>query len=209
MKRIGRHRREKGEIRESPVAPRDAPPCDPPSLELLTAREHMKRGTMDEQGWTDEPTQPRRTAAEGQPPTKKKRLRCFNKEGSVVFIRPGELHGRESVESRHIALVVVGKRMGRAPIPGGSPRYVIAKPLAGGGDPEEWHISQLESSSERMPSLYRAFKEAEEPQRGKLRGLIERVIQELHRRSTVPIEETFEQLVPGGVWSEVVLQNPK
>ena len=60
-----------------------------------------------------------------------------------------------------------------------------------------------------MPSLYRAFKEAEEPQRGKLRGLIERVIQELHRRSTVRIEETFEQLVPGGVWSEVVPPHPK
>ena len=61
-----------------------------------------------------------------------------------------------------------------------------------------------------MPSLYRAFREAEEPQRGKLRGLIERVIhQELHRCSTVRIEQTFEQLEPGGVWSEVVLQNPK
>ena len=197
MKRSGRHRREKGEIRERPVAPRDAP-----SQELLSAREHMKRGTMDEGGGTDAPTQPRQTAAEGQPPTKK-RLRCFNKEGSVVFIRPGVLDGGESAESPATALVVVGKRMGRPLVTGGSPRYVSARPLAGGPQ-EEWHISQLESSSERLPSLYRAFKEAEEPQREKLRGLIERVIQELQRHATVPIEQVFGQLVPGGVWSEVV-----
>jgi len=196
MKRSGRHRREKGEIRERPVAPRDAP-----SQELLSAREHMKRGTMDEGGWTDAPTQPRQTAAEGQPPTKK-RLRCFNKEGSVVFIRPGVLDGGESAESPATALVVVGKRMGRPLVTGGSPRYVIARPLAGGPQ-EEWHISQLESSSERLPGLYRAFKEAEEPQREKLRGLIERVIQELQRHATVPIEQVFDQLVPSGAWSQI------
>ena len=167
MKRSGRHRREKGEIRERPVG---AP----------------------------EP-------AKGQPPTKK-RLRCFNKEGSVVFIRLGGLDGWESAESAEspaTALVVVGKRMGRPLVTGGSPRYVSARPLAGGPQ-EEWHISQLESSSERLPGLYRAFKEAEEPQREKLRGLIERVIQELQRHATVPIEQVFGQLVPGGVWSEVV-----
>ena len=196
MKRSGRHRREKGEIRERPVAPRDAP-----SQELLSAREHMKRGTMDEGGGTDAPTQPRQTAAEGQPPTKK-RLRCFNKEGSVVFIRPGVLDGGESAESPATALVVVGKRLGHPLVPGGSPRYVIARPLAGGPQ-EEWHISQLESSGERLPGLYRAFKEAEEPMRDKLRGLIARVVREQHRSPTEPIETLFGQLVPGGVWAEV------
>ena len=113
------------------------------------------------------------------------------------------MDGWEGAESPATALVVVGKQMGRPLVAGGSLRYVIARPLAGGPQ-EEWHISQLETSGERLPGLYRAFIEAEEPQREKLRGLIERVIQELHRRSTVPIEETFEQLVPGGVWSEVV-----
>ena len=196
MKRSGRHRREKGEIRERPVAPRDAP-----SQELLSAREHMKRGTMDEGGGTDAPTQPRQTAAEGQPPTKK-RKRCFNKEGRVVFLRPGVLDGWEGAESPATALVVVGKQMGRPLVAGGSPRYVIARPLAGGPQ-EEWHISQLETSGERLPGLYRAFIEAEEPQREKLRGLIARVIREMHRHSTVPIETVFEQSVPGGVWSEV------
>ena len=148
------------------------------------------------------PSRVARPAAEGQPPAKK-RLRCFNKEGSVVFIRPGVLDGWESAESPATALVVVGKRMGRPLVPGGSPRYVSARPLAGGPQ-EEWHISQLESSSERLPGLYRAFKEAEEPQREKLRGLLERVIQELQRHATVSIEQVFDQLVPGGVWTEVV-----
>ena len=40
-------------------------------------------------------------------------------------------------------------------------------------------------------------------QREELRSLIERVMQEVHRRSTVPIEVTFEGLVPGAAWSEV------
>ena len=92
--------------------------------------------------------------------------------------------------------------MGRPFIPGGSPRYVIARPLAGGPQ-EEWHISQLESSGERLPGLYRAFKEAEEPMRDKLRGLIARVVREQHRSPTEPIETLFGQLVPGGVWAEV------
>ena len=89
-----------------------------------------------------------------------------------------------------------------------SPRYIIARPLAGGPQ-EEWHASQLESVSERIPKLYRAFKEAEEPQREELRNLIERVMQEEQlRRSnyahgTVTIEVKFAQLVPGAVWSEV------
>ena len=160
----------------------------------------MKRGTMDEGGGTDAPTQPRQTAAEGQP--RAKRLRCFNKEGSVVFIRPGVLDGWEGVESPATALVVVGKRLGHPLVPGGSPRYVIARPLAGGPQ-EEWHISQLESSGERLPGLYRAFKEAEEPMRDKLRGLIARVVREQHRSPTEPIETLFGQLVPGGVWAEV------
>ena len=51
-----------------------------------------------------------------------------------------------------------------------SPRYIIARPLAGGPQ-EEWHASQLESVSERIPKLYRAFKEAEEPQREELRSV--------------------------------------
>ena len=84
----------------------------------------------------------------------------------------------------------------------GSPRYVIARPLAGGPE-EEWHISQLESSGERLPGLYRAFKEAEEPMREKLRVLIARVVREQHRNVAVPIETLFEQVVPGGVWAEV------
>ena len=147
--------------------------------------------------------------AEGQPPPKKKsshstRLpRCFNKEGSVVFLRPGVLEGEELLASPATALVVVGKRLGR-PLPtGNSPRYIIARPLAGGPQ-EEWHASQLESVSERIPKLYRTFKEAEEPQREELRSLIERVVQEEQLRSTVPIEQKFAQLVPGAVWSEVV-----
>ena len=80
---------------------------------------------------------------------------------------------------------------------------MIARPLAGGPQ-EEWHVSQLESCRERLPGLYRAFKEAEEPQREELRSLIERVTQEMQRRSPVPIEVTFEGLVPGAAWSEVV-----
>ena len=147
MKRNGRQRREKGEICERPVAPREAP-----SQKLLSVRDHMKRGTMDEGGWTDEPTQSRRTAAEGQPPTKK-RKRCYNKEGRVVFLRPGVLDGWEGAESSATALVVVGKQMGRPLVAGGSPRYVIARPLAAGGPQEEWHISQLETSGERLPGL--------------------------------------------------------
>ena len=83
-----------------------------------------------------------------------------------------------------------------------SPRYIIARPLAGGPQ-EEWHASQLESVSERIPKLYRAFKEAGEPQREELRSLIERVMQEEQLRSTVPIEVKFADLVPGAVWSEV------
>ena len=93
--------------------------------------------------------------------------------------------------------------MGR-PLPtGNSPRYIIARPLAGGPQ-EEWHASQLASVSDRMPGLYRAFKGSEEPQREELRSLIEQVIQEEQRRSTVPIEVKFAELVPGAVWSEVV-----
>ena len=162
----------------------------------------MKRGTMDEGGWVDEPSRrPPRPATGAEPPAKKRPR--FDREGNVAFVRPGVLDGWEGVESPATALVVVGKRMGRPLVTGGSPRYVSARPLAGGPQ-EEWHISQLESSSERLPGLYRAFKEAEEPQREKLRGLIERVIHELQRHATVPIEQVFGQLVPGGVWSEVV-----
>ena len=203
--RHGRQRREKGEIHERPVAP-----CDAPSQELLSAREHMKRGTMDEGWWVDEPSQglpgkaagarPPRTAAGAQPPAKKRPR--FDRAGNVAFVRPGALGGWEGVESPATALVVVGKRMGQPPITGGSPRYVIARPLAGGPE-EEWHISQLESSGERLPSLYRAFKEAEEPMREKLRVLIARVVREQHRNVAVPIETLFEQVVPGGVWAEV------
>ena len=203
--RHGRQRREKGEIHERPVAP-----CDAPSQELLSAREHMKRGTMDEGGWVDEPSQglpgkaagarPPRTAAGAQPPAKKRPR--FDRAGNVAFVRPGALGGWEGVESPATALVVVGKRMGQPPITGGSPRYVIARPLAGGPE-EEWHISQLESSGERLPGLYRAFKEAEEPMREKLRVLIARVVREQHRNVAVPIETLFEQVVPGGVWAEV------
>ena len=199
MRRIGRHRHEQGEIVERP-APSNPPPPDPPSLELLTAREHMKRGTMDEEGWTDGAKQS--LLPEAQPPPKKKtRLkRCFNKEGSVVFLRPGVLEGEELLASPATALVVVGKRLGR-PLPtGNSPRYIIARPLAGGPQ-EEWHASQLQSVSERLPGLYHAFKEAEEPRREELRSLIERVI--LEERSTVPIEVKFAQLVPGAVWSDI------
>ena len=87
---------------------------------------------------------------------------------------------------------------------GGSPRYVIliARPLwrAGGGPQEEWNVrlqsvSQLEPTGERLPGLHRAFREAEEPQREALRVLIARVIREMHRSSTVSIEQTamFEQ----------------
>ena len=156
---------------------------------------------MDEEGWTEGAKQS--LLPEAQPPPKKARLkRCLNKEGSVVFLRPGVLEGEELLASPATALVVVGRRLGR-PLPTGrSPRYIIARPLAGGPQ-EEWHASQLESVSERMPGLYRAFKEAEEPQREELRSLIERVILEVHRRSTVPIEVTFEGLVPGAAWSEV------
>jgi len=203
--RHGRQRREKGEIHERPVAP-----CDAPSQELLSAREHMKRGTMDEGGWVDEPSRglpgkaagarPPRTAAGAQPPAKKRPR--FDRAGNVAFVRPGALGGWEGVESPATALVVVGKRMGQPPITGGSPRYVIARPLAGGPE-EEWHISQLESSGERLPGLYRAFKEAEEPMREKLRVLIARVVREQHRNVAVPIETLFEQVVPGGVWAEV------
>ena len=203
--RHGRQRREKGEIHERPVAP-----CDAPSQELLSAREHMKRGTMDEGGWVDEPSpglpgkaagaRPPRTAAGAQPPAKKRPR--FDRAGNVAFVRPGALGGCEGVESPATALVVVGKRMGQPPITGGSPRYVIARPLAGGPE-EEWHISQLESSGERLPGLYRAFKEAEEPMREKLRVLIARVVREQHRNVAVPIETLFEQVVPGGVWAEV------
>lgn len=203
--RHGRQRREKGEIHERPVAP-----CDAPSQELLSAREHMKRGTMDEGWWVDEPSQglpgkaagarPPRTAAGAQPPAKKRPR--FDRAGNVAFVRPGALGGWEGVESPATALVVVGKRMGQPPITGGSPRYVIARPLAGGPE-EEWHISQLESSGERLPGLYRAFKEAEEPMREKLRVLIARVVREQHRNVAVPIETLFEQVVPGGVWAEV------
>ena len=203
--RHGRQRREKGEIHERPVAP-----CDAPSQELLSAREHMKRGTIDEGGWVDEPSQglpgkaagarPPRTAAGAQPPAKKRPR--FDRAGNVAFVRPGALGGWEGVESPATALVVVGKRMGQPPITGGSPRYVIARPLAGGPE-EEWHISQLESSGERLPGLYRAFKEAEEPMREKLRVLIARVVREQHRNVAVPIETLFEQVVPGGVWAEV------
>ena len=203
--RHGRQRREKGEIHERPVAP-----CDAPSQELLSAREHMKRGTMDEGWWVDEPSQglpgkaagarPPRTAAGAQPPAKKRPR--FDRAGNVAFVRPGALGGCEGVESPATALVVVGKRMGQPPITGGSPRYVIARPLAGGPE-EEWHISQLESSGERLPGLYRAFKEAEEPMREKLRVLIARVVREQHRNVAVPIETLFEQVVPGGVWAEV------
>ena len=203
--RHGRQRREKGEIHERPVAP-----CDAPSQELLSAREHMKRGTMDEGGWVDEPSRglpgkaagarPPRTAAGAQPPAKKRPR--FDRAGNVAFVRPGALGGWEGVESPATALVVVGKRMGQPPITGGSPRYVIARPLAGGPE-EEWHISQLESSGERLPGLYRAFKEAEEPLREKLRVLIARVVREQHRNVAVPIETLFEQVVPGGVWAEV------
>ena len=163
----------------------------------------MKRGTMDEEGWTEGAKQS--LLPEAQPPPKKKaRLkRCLNKEGSVVFLRPGVLEGEELLASPATALVVVGKRLGR-PLPtGNSPRYIIARPLAGGPQ-EEWHASQLESVSERIPKLYRTFKEAEEPQREELRSLIERVMQEEQLRSTVPIEQKFAQLVPGAVWSEVV-----
>jgi hypothetical protein len=203
--RHGRQRREKGEIHERPVAP-----CDAPSQELLSAREHMKRGTMDEGWWVDEPSRglpgkaagarPPRTAAGAQPPAKKRPR--FDRAGNVAFVRPGALGGWEGVESPATALVVVGKRMGQPPITGGSPRYVIARPLAGGPE-EEWHISQLESSGERLPGLYRAFKEAEEPMREKLRVLIARVVREQHRNVAVPIETLFEQVVPGGVWAEV------
>ena len=203
--RHGRQRREKGEIHERPVAP-----CDAPSQELLSAREHMKRGTMDEGGWVDEPSRglpgkaagarPPRTAAGAQPPAKKRPR--FDRAGNVAFVRPGALGGWEGVESPATALVVVGKRMGQPPITGGSPRYVIARPLAGGPE-EEWHISQLESSGERLRGLYRAFKEAEEPMREKLRVLIARVVREQHRNVAVPIETLFEQVVPGGVWAEV------
>ena len=202
LKRTGRHRREQGEIVERPV-PSNPPPPDPPSLELLTAREHMKRGTMDEGGCTDGTKHS--LPPEAQPPPKKKsRLkRCFNKEGSVVFLRPGVLEGEELLASPATALVVVGRRLGR-PLPtGNSPRYIIARPLAGGPQ-EEWHASQLASVSDRMPGLYRAFKGSEEPQREELRSLIEQVIQEEQRRSTVPIEVKFAELVPGAVWSEVV-----
>ena len=191
--RHGRQRREKGEIHERPVAP-----CDAPSQELLSAREHMKRGTMDEGGWVDEPSRglpgkaagarPPRTAAGAQPPAKKRPR--FDRAGNVAFVRPGALGGWEGVESPATALVVVGKRMGQPPITGGSPRYVIARPLAGGPE-EEWHISQLESSGERLPGLYRAFKEAEEPMREKLRVLIARVVREQHRNVAVPIETLF------------------
>lgn len=170
----------------------------------------MKRGTMDEGWWVDEPSQglpgkaagarPPRTAAGAQPPAKKRPR--FDRAGNVAFVRPGALGGWEGVESPATALVVVGKRMGQPPITGGSPRYVIARPLAGGPE-EEWHISQLESSGERLPGLYRAFKEAEEPMREKLRVLIARVVREQHRNVAVPIETLFEQVVPGGVWAEV------
>ena len=161
----------------------------------------MKRGTMDEGGWTAEPSRrPPHTAAGAEPPAKKRPR--FDREGNVAFLRPGVLDGWEGVESPATALIVVGKRLGHPLVPGGSPRYVIARPLAGGPQ-EEWHISQLESSGERLPGLYRAFKEAEEPMREKLRGLIARVVREQHRSPTEPIETLFGQLVPGGVWADV------
>jgi len=161
----------------------------------------MKRGTMDEGGWVDEPSRrPPRPATGAEPPAKKRPR--FDREGNVAFVRPGVLDGWEGVESPATALVITGKRLGQPPVPGGSPRYVIARPLAG-GEPEEWHISQLESTIERLPSLYRTFKEAEEPMREKLRVLIARVVREQHRNATVPMETVFGQVVPGGVWAEV------
>ncbi len=146
-----------------------------------------------------------RTAVGAEPPAKKKRPR-FDREGNVVFLRPGARippgFNRGDDGSPATALVVVAKRMGRPLVPGGSPRYVVARPLAG-GEPEEWHISELEGSVERLPGLYRAFKEAEEPMREKLRVLIYDVVREDHPSPTVPMETVFSSLVPGGVWSEV------
>lgn len=71
--------------------------------------------------------------------------------------------------------------------------------LAGGrraaGGVERPSRSSLEPTGERLPGLHRAFREAEEPQREALRVLIARVIREMHRSSTVSIEQTamFEQ----------------
>ena len=190
-RRWPRQRREKGEIYEGPKEGRAAP-----ELEIRPVTEHM-----DGRGWAGEPHLAPHLAAERQPPSRK-RKRFLDREGIVLFLRPGALDGWESAASPATAVVVVGKRMGRPLIPGGSPRYVIARPLAGGPQ-EEWHVSQLEPTGERLPGLYRAFREAEEPQRETLRVLIARVIREMHRSSTVSIEQMFEQSVPGGVWSEV------
>lgn len=159
--------------------------------ELTSAREHS---SVDAHGSAPE------SAALPGATGPKKRQRC-DKEGDVIFLKPGALDGWEGVSSQATALVVVQKKMGPPrPGPDGSPRYVIARPLLGGPQ-EEWHISQIDSIRDRLPDIYRAFTETADPEREDLRALIASATRKQHERAAVPISVLFGQIVPGADWS--------
>jgi len=156
-KRHGKQRLEKGEIRERPDDAAGAKKARPPPADDLPPCEaHVPATPLNYRSDLSEAPSFRRRSppACAEPSAKKKRPR-FDREGKVVFLRlgarrPGESPGFNSGDdgSPATALVVVAKRMGQPPVPGGSPRYVVARPLAG-GEPEEWHISELEGTPER------------------------------------------------------------